>query len=171
MKTVLVLRHAKSDWKADYVGDHDRPLALRGRKASARIGRFLARVGPVPDLTICSTAVRTRETLERVMRAGDFPSLDVRYDQSLYMATYDQMKSCISAVPDEIGTVMVVGHEPTTSLFAGQLIGGASLRFPTAALARIDLNVSHWSSCRTGVGTLEWFVIPRILGKSKRKNT
>ena len=171
MKTILILRHAKSDWDANYVGDHERPLSTRGQKFSSRMGRYIANVGPLPDLIICSTALRTRETLERVMHAGDFPPVDVRFDPILYMATYDQMMSCIAAVPDEMDTVMMVGHEPTTSLFAGQLIGSASIRFPTAALARIDLNVEHWSSCRTGVGTLAWFVTPKIIKNRKRAAT
>lgn len=163
MKSVLLLRHGKSNWDAGYVGDHERPLALRGQKSAARMGRFIARVGPVPDLVLCSTAVRTRQTLELAMEAGAWDGVDVTFDQTLYLATYDQMLGCITALSDQIDTVMLVGHEPTTSLFMGQLIGSASIRFPTTAVARIDLNVEHWSSCRTGVGSLEWFVTPRIV--------
>lgn len=166
MKTLFLLRHGKSDWDANYVGDHQRPLAGRGQKASARIGKYLTRTDQVPELVICSTALRTQQTLELVMDAGDWKDVDVIYDQTVYLASYDQMISRIKALPDDHERVMFVGHEPTTSLLAGQLIGGASIQFPTAAIARIDLNVVHWKSCRSGVGTLRWFIIPKFFKKS-----
>ncbi|GMQ80838.1 MAG: histidine phosphatase family protein [Rhodothermia bacterium] len=165
MKTVILLRHGKSDWDADYVGDHRRPLAGRGQKASIKVGKFLARTNQLPGLVLCSTALRTRETLELAMDAGEWTDVDVKYDNTIYHAGYDQMLRCLAALPDEVDRVMVVGHEPTASLLAGQLIGGASLNFPTAAVARIDLNLEHWKSCRSGVGTLIWLISPRLLKK------
>ena len=166
MKSILLLRHAKSDWDADYVGDHQRPLARRGQKASTRVGKFLARTDQIPELALCSTALRTRETLERAMDAGEWTDVDVRYDNTIYHAGYDQMLTCLRAIPDQFSLAMVVGHEPTTSLLAGQLVGGASIGFSTAAIARIDLNVDHWNSCRSGVGTLVWHVLPKHLKKA-----
>ncbi len=165
MKTLLLLRHGKSDWDADYVGDHQRPLMKRGRKASSKVGRFLARTNQLPELVLCSTALRTRETLELAMDAGEWTDIEVNYDNTIYHAGYDQMIRSLAALPDAVDTVMVVGHEPTTSLLAGQLIGGASLNFPTAAVARIELNLEHWKNCRSGVGTLTWHIIPRHLSK------
>lgn len=163
MKTVILLRHAKSDWDADYVGDHERPITRKGEKAAAKIGRFLAETGQVPELVLCSTALRTRQTLDAAMAAGNWPSVEVRHEKSIYLAGYEQLVSTLATAPDHFDTVMIVGHEPTTSLLAGQLIGGASLRFPTAAAARIDLNVDHWKNVRSGVGTLIWHIIPRNL--------
>ena len=99
------------------------------------------------------------------MESGDWSAVDVLHDNTVYLASYEQMISNIQALPDEYESVMFVGHEPTTSLLAGQLIGGASIRFPTAAVARIDLNVAHWKSCRGGVGSLVWHIIPKLLKK------
>ena len=165
MKTLILLRHGKSDWDADYVGDHQRPLAKRGQKASIKVGRFLARTNEVPELVLCSTALRTQETLELAMDAGEWTDVDVKYDNTIYHAGYDQMLRSLAALPDDVERVMVVGHEPTTSLLAGQLIGGAFINFPTAGIVRIDLNLDHWKSCRSGVGTLIWHIIPRHLKK------
>ena len=171
MKTLILLRHGKSDWDADYVGDHHRPLAGRGQKAAIKVGRFLARTNQLPELVLCSTALRTRETLELAMDAGEWTDVDVKYDNTIYHAGFEQMLRCLAALPDEVERVMVVGHEPTTSLLAGQLIGGASLDFPTAAVARIDLNLDHWKNTRSGVGTLMWHIIPRHLKKAIKIST
>lgn len=168
MKTILLLRHGKSDWDANYVGDHQRPLSLRGEKAAAKVGRFLAKSSQVPELVLCSTALRTTQTLDYAMSAGEWENVSVVSDNTIYLASYEQLVSCIASVSDEIDRVMLVGHEPTTSLLAGQLIGGASIRFPTAAIARIDLNVEHWKSCRSGIGTLMWHVVPKMLKKGMK---
>ena len=169
MKTILLLRHGKSDWDAAYVGDHQRPLANRGQKAAARVGMYLSATDQLPERVVCSTSLRTSQTLEIAMEAGEWMDVEVEYDKTVYLASYEQMINCISALPDALDRVMFVGHEPTTSLLAGQLIGGAALRFPTAAVARIDLNIEHWKSCRSGIGTLVWHVIPKHLKKSFRK--
>ncbi len=166
MKTLLLLRHGKSDWEANYVGDHERPLARRGEKAASKVGRFLAGTSQVPELVICSTALRARQTLENAMDAGNWGSIDVVNDKTIYLASYEQLVSCVASIADEYERVMLVGHEPTTSILAGQLIGGASIRFPTAAIARIDLNIDHWKSCRSGIGTMIWHVIPAHLKKT-----
>ena len=171
MKSILLLRHAKSDWDADYVGDHQRPLAERGKKGSVKVGRFLARTEQVPELVLCSTALRTRETLERAMDAGEWTDVDVKYDNAIYHAGLDQMLSCLRTIPDHVNIAMIVGHEPTTSLLAGQLVGGASISFPTASIGRIDLNIEHWKSCRSGVGTLMWHVLPKHLKKAIKVKT
>jgi len=161
MKSLLLLRHGKSDWDADYVGDHERPVAGKGRKAAARVGKFLNRTGQVPDLVICSTALRTRQTLQIAAETGKWPSVEVEYDKTIYLAGYETLLGRIADIPDSVECAMLVGHEPTISLLAGQLIGDASIRFPTAAVARVDLNVRQWSRTRSGMGTLIWHVIPK----------
>jgi phosphohistidine phosphatase len=165
MKSLLLLRHGKSDWDADYVGDHERPVARKGRKAAAHVGAFLYKTDQVPELVLCSTALRTRQTLQIAVESGTWGPVDVEYDKTIYMAGYTQLVHRIAAIPDAVELAMLVGHEPTISLLAGQLIGEASVRFPTAAIARVDLNVRQWSQARAGIGSLMWHVIPKHLRK------
>ncbi|GIV60715.1 MAG: phosphohistidine phosphatase [Rhodothermaceae bacterium] len=163
MKTLLFFRHGKSDWEAAYDHDHERPLAKRGRKAARRMGRFLAGIEQYPDAVITSSAVRARTTLELAAKAGAWPACPVRVTRALYEAAPDDLLREVRQETDDTGRLMLVGHEPAWSQTISAFIGGGTLRFPTAALARIDLNVAHWADAAFGQGTLIWLVIPKAL--------
>ena len=163
MKTLLLLRHGKSDWTSN-LADHDRVLAPRGEEAAGKIGRFLAELGQVPERVVSSTATRARDTAERAAKAGEWePEIETRSD--FYGIDPDQLLEWVQGVEEPTGSLLLVGHQPTWSMFAEGLIGGGNLRFPTAALARIDLHVEHWRDIDFGVGELVWHQIPRVLKK------
>ncbi len=163
MPILLALRHGKSDWGADYGFDADRPLAKRGRRAAKAIGRHLGEVGPEPTLALTSPAVRAHDTLERVMEAAGF-ECPVRTVESFYgygtAAVLDELRG-LDASPE---AVLVVGHEPTWSDLIATLTG-SHVRFPTAALARLDLH-APWAEIEPGCATLTWLVLPRDLEAS-----
>lgn len=165
MKSLLLLRHAKSDWDAPSTADHDRPLAPRGRQAAKRMGTFLARVGPLPDRALTSSALRARRTLALAARAGDW-SCPVEESGALYMATPEAALAEVARQDDRVRVLLVVGHEPTWSEFAGLLVGGGEMRLPTAACARIDFDVESWRSVGFGAGTLVWLVTPKLVKRA-----
>ena len=152
MSSVILLRHAKSDWNAGATDDLDRPLADRGRRAAAAVGVFLAEAGHVPNLVLCSPAARARETLHLAMAAGDWNCPTETADE-MYYGTVDDMidLACQRRVP----VIMLVGHEPTMSSALGQLTG-SDLRMPTGAMARVKLHADN-------SGQLEWLIPPRLL--------
>lgn len=161
MTALLVFRHAKSDWSADPGGDDaDRPLTKRGRKSAAEIGRFMAASSNVPDGAICSPARRAKETLEIAMEAGEW-RCPVREEPALYGSVSAIILSEINAESDATDVLLVVGHEPDSSALVSLLIGGGSVRMPTAALARIEFD-TRWSTVAPGVGTLSFLVAPRL---------
>ncbi len=160
MKTVLFLRHGKSDWDADYAHDHERPLARRGRQAAKTMGRLLAERGPVPESIVTSSAVRAVQTLKRARKAGGWDA-PTRVTDALYHAGAEDLLAIIRAEPDATGVLLLVGHEPTWSETVSRLAGLPSVRFPTAALARVDLGVDHWREAAFGSGTLVWLLKPR----------
>jgi phosphohistidine phosphatase len=161
VKTLLLLRHGKSDWTSN-VADHDRVLAPRGEDAAGRIGRFLAELGQVPERVVSSTAIRARDTAERAAEAGEWePAIETRSE--FYGIGPDQLLEWVQGVEEPTGSLLLVGHQPTWSMFAEGLIGGGNLRFPTAALARIDLHVERWHDVDFGCGELIWYQIPRVL--------
>jgi phosphohistidine phosphatase len=164
MKSVILLRHAKSDWEADYESDHDRPLNKRGRKAAAMMGHYLGSLGQLPDLVLSSTALRARETVSRAAEAGDW-DCPVELTPELYEASPGSALELIRNRDDALGSLLLTGHEPTWSVLAGILVGGASLRMPTAAMARIDFSVESWGDVEPGNGTLIWQVTPKLLGR------
>lgn len=163
MKTLLLMRHAKSDWSATFDRDEARPLNERGRRAAARVGEWLTKVGAVPDRVVSSPAVRTRTTAERAVEAGGWQRT-VALDEDIYDANPATLMRLMSSTPEDVRTLLLVGHEPGMSGTVAHLLGGAAVRFPTAAVARIDLDIERWVHLETGCGLLVWFVTPRLLG-------
>ncbi|HYE96943.1 MAG TPA: histidine phosphatase family protein [Rubricoccaceae bacterium] len=163
MPSVLLLRHGKSDWTAEYGADAERPLNKRGEKAARRVGRYLADAGLLPDRALTSTAVRAKETLRRAMKAAEWGG-PVHETESLYEASPDTVTALLRALPDDTALALVVGHEPTLSDTVHRLTG-ANVDFPTAALARIDFEGETWRDVRAGAGTLALLLPPRLLPK------
>ncbi|HET6279008.1 MAG TPA: histidine phosphatase family protein [Candidatus Polarisedimenticolia bacterium] len=162
MKTLLLLRHGKSSWDAQQQLDHDRPLAKRGRKAAALMGRYLTALDEAPEYACSSSAVRARDTAGRAAQAGGW-SCRIEISEHLYHASPDQVLEVVRKTDGGIARLLLAGHEPTWSLLTGRLIGSASVRFPTAAVARIDLSIENWREADFGRGTLVWLVTPKIL--------
>ena len=166
MKRLFLLRHAKSSWDDPGLDDRDRPLAPRGRRASELIAGHLRREGIAPSLVLCSSARRTRETLERVIPALD--ASDVSMEDGLYGASSGGLLERLREVPEDIESVMLVGHQPAIQELALDLAGdGAELarvraKFPTAALATL-LFAGEWSELAPGSAELVAYVKPKEL--------
>jgi phosphohistidine phosphatase len=167
MKRVYLLRHAKSSWKERGLRDHDRPLAPRGRRAAKAIAGYLLDHGVEPELVLCSTARRARETLERIEPALGTPV--VRVEPALYGAGADALLERLRAVPGTFGSVLLIGHNPAMQLLALDLARpGPELReleakFPTAALATFAFPGPDWRALAPGSAELTAFVRPRDL--------
>jgi len=164
MKTLLFLRHAKSDRSAEYEHDHERPLNARGEQAARLVGRTLSALSILPDAVLTSTAIRARRTVELVGEAGGWSSR-VREAAELYLPDPEEVLREIQAEPDTTGTLLVVGHEPAWSVTVGRLVGGAAIRFPTAALACVRVPTDRWADVRFGGGELQWLLPPRVLAQ------
>lgn len=172
MKTVLLLRHAKSSWDHPQLTDHQRPLAPRGIKAAPRIGRFIAESDLIPDRVICSSARRAMETWELVEEVIRGPqTVEVRTD--LYHASTGAVVDMIQNLPDEEHRVLLVGHNPTFEDLALHLSGDGDpdareavrRKYPTGALAVLDFQVDSWSQVWPGKGFLTAFVKPKTLSR------
>lgn len=166
MKRLYLLRHAKSSWDDPSLDDHDRPLARRGRRAAELIAEHLQRERIAPSLVLCSSALRTRETLERVL-----PELDpasVRVERRLYGASAEELLARLREVPGGVGSVMLVGHQPAIQELALRLAGeGSELdrvrrKFPPAALATLVVS-GDWSGLDWGAAELAAYVRPKEL--------
>lgn len=147
MKTLLLLRHAKSSWEDRSLSDHDRPLNERGERDAPRMGRLLREEDLWPDLILSSTARRARRTTELLFADPDEDTPDgdteVRYLSELYMADPEDCLATVRRVGGEARSVLVVGHNPGLEMLLQSLIDEWH-RLPTAAVARIDLPVDTW---------------------------
>ena len=166
MRFVYLLRHAKSSWKSG-VPDHERPLAGRGRRAAKAISRHVREQAVEPGLVLCSTARRARETLERIEPALGSPA--VRIERSLYGASSDVLLDRLRAVPDEVGSVMLIGHNPGLQELALNLARPAAnvqelrAKYPTAALVMLAVTAPSWHLIEPGTAEVVGFVRPRDL--------
>jgi phosphohistidine phosphatase len=153
MKTLLVLRHAKSSWNDPALDDHERPLSKRGRRDGPRMGELVRQHGLVPDMVISSDAARARLTAEAVAQAAHYAG-EIVLDQHLYMANPADIVSVLRTVPGNVETVMVVGHNPGLEELVEQLTGERQ-DLPTAALAQIVLPIDQWRDLKQSTrGTL-----------------
>ena len=150
MATLVLLRHAKSDWSGGEP-DLDRPLAKRGRRQAAEAGRWLAANVADIDLTVVSPAVRTRDTWEIVAaELGDRPQILV--DDRVYAAPGEELLEVVHGLADGVGTVVLVGHIPGVEELL-ELLTGEWVRMPTSAIAVIDL-VGAWASAGDGAAVV-----------------
>jgi phosphohistidine phosphatase len=159
-RSIVLLRHGKSDWSADGDDDRDRPLAKRGRRAAQLAGELLVQARLVPDLAITSPALRAATTLELAMEGGGW-RCPVLVREELYRGSLDGVLATVHAQPDSASVVLLVGHEPTWSKMVGLLVGGGRHRMPTGALAAITFEVP-WRQVGPGSGQLAFLVPPRL---------
>ena len=161
---LLVLRHAKSDWSAAYGSDRERPLAPRGVDAARLMGRFVTAAGLEPDLVLSSPAERARTTAGLAASAGSW-GVPVEIREGFYAGGREAVLLALREVGPQIGTVVVVGHEPVWSAVVSGLSGGGRVRFPTAGLACLT-SETEWSALAWGRMELGWLVTPKLLKRS-----
>jgi len=167
MKTLYLYRHAKSSWKNPTLEDFERPLKGRGRRAGKSMAAYMAEHRLVPDIIVCSSAIRTRETLGMLRDAldGDIPT---RIDDALYMATAADLLRQVHHLDDGLASAMLVGHNPGLQDLALRLTGGGEpepwnrmrSKFPTAALAVLACPGRQWGAMKPDGATLKAFVCP-----------
>lgn len=170
MKRLGLLRHAKSSWDEPALDDFDRPLNGRGRKAAQRIGREMQSLGIRYDLALVSPARRASQTFD-LLRSQWTAKLEWRHEPRLYLASPDRLLALAAAVPDRVERLLLVGHNPGFHALAMRLAdadesnGGVALseKFPTGALAEIDLPIGQWCEAEERGGSLARFVRPRDL--------
>ncbi len=161
MKTLLLLRHAKSSRNDRSVRDFDRPLNERGLKAAAVVGEQMRQMQLQPNLLLSSPAWRAKQTTQIVIESARL-SAELRFDCLIYEASAPRLFEIVSRIEETANIVLLVGHNPGFEELL-ELLTGETRHLPAAALARIELDVDKWSEIRTGVGRLDWVVEPKRL--------
>jgi len=166
-RRLYLLRHAKSSWKDADLADHDRPLAGRGRRAADAIADHMRDEAIAPELVLCSTARRARETYERIRPAlGAAP---VRYEPGLYGASATSLLERLRGLPDDVASVLLIGHNPAIEELALTIARPSprrrdlEVKFPTGALATLAAPFPSWRSVDDESAELIGFVRPRDL--------
>ncbi len=169
MKTIFLLRHAKSDWSDANVADIDRPLSKRGRKAIPRIGRFLAANAGKwsPDVIITSPATRAQKTAHQLARTLNF-SGSIRVDEQLYPGRVAGFFAVLRHLPPNVSAPLLVGHNPALEDVAMALMQPETnrtgiIRLPTCGLICLQVELDEWGEISPGSAVLQWFIVPKLL--------
>ncbi|RMG70872.1 MAG: histidine phosphatase family protein [Bacteroidetes bacterium] len=165
MKTLILARHAKSEWP-DGVRDLDRPLKERGRKDAAYLAGLLADQGVVPDLIISSPAQRARQTAGIFAQQLAYPR-PLQIEPAVYYDGINGLLSLIGDLPDDVDTVMIFGHNPTMEDMVTRLLRSqVEFTLPTSALACFESWAVSWAQFAPANLHLRWLLVPRLQRKS-----
>ena len=170
MRRLLLLRHAKAERLKSGGSDHDRVLADRGRADAAKLGAYLARHAFIPDRAVVSTSARTRQTWSLIVTTFE-EAPPASFEERIYEAPPQAILQVINGIGSEVGTLLVVGHNPGMQELAEMLIATGDVEarqrlqedFPTCALAVINFAVADWSQLHPRGGRLERFIKPQSL--------
>jgi len=163
MKTLYLLRHAKSSWKDPELQDFDRPLNGCGREAAPLVGRLIRKKKLKVDLMLSSPAARARQTATLVKESAGL-SADLLYDERIYEADAARLLEVVMQAAESADSLMLVGHNPGMEELL-TLLTGEGQAMPTAALACVALDVEKWMKARAQAGRLEWLVRPKELAE------
>ena len=160
MKTLLIMRHAKSDYPPGISDDFDRPLNKRGRADLPRIARLLAAYGPRPEVVLASAAHRAHQTATGLAESLGLPASVLHLDDALYLAAPSTLTAAAAGLPDSAQTGLIIAHNPGQEEWIRELTG-AHIHLPTAGLAAVELGIHSWQEI--GRGRLLYFVVPRLV--------
>ena len=170
MKTVLILRHAKSDWGDPGKVDFDRPLAKRGLEDAPRMGEVLARFECVPDRILASPAQRAKQTAELAAKACGYQK-SIQWEDDFYGGGSADLMAALQRLPGTVERVLIIGHNPALEETVAALCApdlpemedGWAIKIPTGGLVCLDFEIMEWVALRPGDGVLRWFVIPKLV--------
>jgi phosphohistidine phosphatase len=146
MKTLYLIRHAKSDWNNPLLSDFDRPLNKRGKKDAPFMGSVLAKAHIHPDLILSSPAVRAQMTAIEIAKKIGYDSDSILYHEALYAASCDQIQRVVKSVSSTQKTVFLIGHNPGLTEFAQYISGHSIENIPTCGIVCVTLKEDDWSS-------------------------
>lgn len=150
MRTLVMIRHAKSSWANPLQSDFERPLNDRGKKDAPEMGAKLKKMGLIPDLIISSTAKRTRQTAKKIAEETGYDPDDIRWEEKLYHCIPSVFEEVIYEVSDRVKTIFIVAHNPGITDFVNQLSPGFSIdNMPTCGIVGARLETKEWNNFLT----------------------
>jgi len=161
MKTLLLIRHAKSDWNQD-LPDFDRPLNKRGTKDAPMMAKRLLDQGISPQLFISSPANRALTTARAFAHVLHYPMQNIQEQPSIYEAHHLDLLQVVNAIPNNFHSAALFGHNPGISLFAHYLCADAYMDFPTAAILCLTFKTDNWAEISSDTAKLNWFSYPKL---------
>ena len=164
MKTLFLVRHAKSSWDDPGLNDHDRPLNKRGEKDAPRMAKRLKERDVLIDLMVTSTAARAKATAKAFAEKLEYPRKDIVEEKKLYHASPDALLQVVRHLPREASRVFLFGHNPGLTEFANLLTREQIMNVPTCGIVEVHFETGHWSDVTWGAGRCAWYDFPKSKG-------
>ena len=161
MKTVWLIRHAKSSWKDLSLRDFGRPLNSRGKRDAPLMGKKLFESGFMPDMVFSSPAKRAKLTAMEICKAIHYNIDDIHWESMIYGAGASDLLHLINSLDNSTNTVCIFGHNPTLTDFSNYLSGDNIYNIPTCGIVEISFETDHWSEISRDLGKLERFDYPK----------
>lgn len=161
MKTLYLIRHAKSDWSNPFLSDFDRPLNKRGQKDAPLMGNVLAKAHIHPDLILSSPAVRAQMTAIEIAKQIGYDSDSILYNETLYAADCTAIERVLQSIPSTQKTVFLIGHNPGLTDFAQYISGNPIENIPTCGIVCVKLKEDNWNSIEKNSALFVSFDYPK----------
>lgn len=161
MKSLVLIRHAKSSWSNPLLDDFDRPLNKRGIKNAPFMAKMLRKKELKPDLIISSPSIRTKDTLDFFIKEFDYKK-EIIFEKSIYEAPFENLLKVIKNIDDKHKTIFLFGHNPGLNDLTGFLLGEFKENIPTCGVLKIDFDTSKWEDIKEKIGILEFFIYPKM---------
>jgi phosphohistidine phosphatase len=165
MKTLTIVRHAKSSWEDTNLRDRERPLNKRGKRDAPEMGRRIQEAGIRPSLILASPAVRAWKTAKAVADAINYPREFLQKEEALYLASVDRILDVIVAQDNNFNNLLIVGHNPGFTEFANFLVPGLTHNLPTAGVVSVEIEQDDWSLYESPAAKLILHDWPKKHGK------
>ncbi|MCD4665326.1 MAG: histidine phosphatase family protein [Bacteroidales bacterium] len=170
MKTLYIVRHAKSSWEFANLADHERPLIEKGKKRTKLVVDYLLNNKTSIDLILSSHAVRALETAKIIGRALKYPIDKIQISDKIYHGNADTLFNHFYELSDEIRSVMMVGHNPTFTHFANYFLKNSIEWLPTSAIVCIEFDTNDWANLTDVKKKVKFVITPKIMRERKNKN-
>lgn len=161
MRTLILVRHAKSSWDNPNLGDKERPLNHRGKSDAPKMGELLKNKGEKPDLLVSSPAKRAYSTAKRIAKELSYKKADIERNEALYMADLEDFFSVIRETPENVYNLMLFSHNYGITYFANNISGGNIDNIPTCGVVRVDFDINSWAEAENKKGKLVYFEYPK----------
>lgn len=163
MKTLYVVRHAKSSWENPRLSDHDRPLMKKGVVKTKRITKFLKQHIKCPDLFLSSTALRAKKTAELIAKEFNYPIDKIALNEALYHADSEDVFDELYGISNKINSLMIFGHNPGLTYFVNQFLRPAIDNLPTSGVVNIEFITDKWEEINQAKFHVNFVVFPKML--------
>ncbi len=161
-KTLILIRHAKSDWSESGQKDFDRELNQRGHMDAPRMGGKLKELGIVPDLIVSSPAARARLTVEYICEQINYPLQSIDFEDDIYEASVRTLLKVVNELNDKHNTVIIVGHNPGFTYLAENLTHAEIGNIPTCGIVELTFDLDSWALISQNTATLKNFIYPKM---------